>query len=263
MHAVARVVHDRPAPDAPRAAAPADVRRARRARRRGHARRSCSPTPGYVTQAVGKWHMGENARVAAAERRLRRLLRLPLACPTCTPSGATRTSSPRSSTARSARAGSRTCRSTSASCTRRAAATLENVEEVTIPVLSLLDDKWADYSLDFIRRMGEASDAALVPLPLHARRALRQLPARALPRLVAGQAPVQGHDHRARRHRRPAGGRARGDRPARGHADLHLVRQRARDGDVARRRVLAVPQREGIDLGGRPARARHRRRGRG
>jgi arylsulfatase len=30
----------------------------------------------------------------------------------------------------------------------------ENVEEVTIPVLSLLDDKWADYSLDFIRRQG-------------------------------------------------------------------------------------------------------------
>ena len=30
----------------------------------------------------------------------------------------------------------------------------EPVEEVTIPVLSLLDDKWASYSLDFIRRMG-------------------------------------------------------------------------------------------------------------
>jgi len=30
---------------------------------------------------------------------------------------------------------------------------LEEVEEVTIPVLSLLDDKWAEYSLDFIRRM--------------------------------------------------------------------------------------------------------------
>jgi len=32
---------------------------------------------------------------------------------------------------------------------------LEEVEEVTIPVLSLLDEKWANYSLDFIRRMGE------------------------------------------------------------------------------------------------------------
>ena len=33
---------------------------------------------GYVTQAVGKWHIGENAALAAAERRFRRLLRLPL-----------------------------------------------------------------------------------------------------------------------------------------------------------------------------------------
>lgn len=30
---------------------------------------------------------------------------------------------------------------------------VENVEEVTIPVLSTLDDKWAAYSIDFIRRM--------------------------------------------------------------------------------------------------------------
>jgi arylsulfatase A-like enzyme len=28
---------------------------------------------GYVTQGVGKWHMGEEPRLAAAERRLRRL----------------------------------------------------------------------------------------------------------------------------------------------------------------------------------------------
>jgi arylsulfatase len=33
---------------------------------------------------------------------------------------------------------------------------LENVEEVTIPVLSQLDDKWAAYSIDFIRRMAGA-----------------------------------------------------------------------------------------------------------
>jgi arylsulfatase len=31
----------------------------------------------------------------------------------------------------------------------------EPVEEVTIPVLSMLDDRWADYSIDFIRRMAE------------------------------------------------------------------------------------------------------------
>jgi arylsulfatase A-like enzyme len=29
----------------------------------------------------------------------------------------------------------------------------ENVEEVTLPVLSLLDDKWCEYSVDFIKRM--------------------------------------------------------------------------------------------------------------
>ncbi len=34
---------------------------------------------------------------------------------------------------------------------------VENVEEVTIPVLSTLDDKWAAYSIDFIRRMAGGS----------------------------------------------------------------------------------------------------------
>ncbi len=36
----------------------------------------------------------------------------------------------------------------------------ENVEEVTIPVLSQLDQKWTDYSLDFIRRMAPGSGGA-------------------------------------------------------------------------------------------------------
>ena len=57
----------------------------------------------------------------------------------------------------------------------------ENVEEVTIPVLSRLDGMWCDYSTSFIRRMAGVAPA-VVPLALHARRALRQLPARALPR---------------------------------------------------------------------------------
>src|SRR6266436_474140 len=35
-------------------------------------------------------------------------------------------------------------------------AALESVEEVTIPVLSLLDDKWATYSIEFLRRMAAA-----------------------------------------------------------------------------------------------------------
>ena len=33
---------------------------------------------GYVTQAVGKWHLGENVDIASPERRLRRLLRFPV-----------------------------------------------------------------------------------------------------------------------------------------------------------------------------------------
>ena len=39
----------------------------------------------------------------------------------------------------------------------------EQVEEVTIPVLSLLDEKWANYSLDFIRRMAEPAPAERRP----------------------------------------------------------------------------------------------------
>ena len=214
---------------------------------------------GYVTQAVGKWHMGENVEsqpqnvgfddffgflsvsdmytewrdpnffpeIVYSEERTRWVENLPF-------------------------------NKCFVHATRGGEA--ENVEEVTVPVLSLLDDKWADYSLDFIRRMGEPDAGratAVVPLPLHPGRPLRQLSPRAVPRLVAGQAPLQGHHHRARRHRGPAGGRARGHRADGRHPRLHLVGQRARDGDVARRRLLALPQRQGIDLGGGPAGAGH------
>ena len=137
---------------------------------------------GYVTQAVGKWHMGENVEsqpqnvgfddfygflsvsdmytewrdpyffpeIVYSEERTEWIENLPFN-----------------------------------KCfvhAHEAAASVENVEEVTIPVLSLLDDKWCDYSPRLHPPAWPASDAALVPLPLHARRALRQLPARALPR---------------------------------------------------------------------------------
>jgi len=107
---------------------------------------------GYATQAVGKWHLGENEgsqpqnvgfddfygflsvsdmytewrdpyffpEIVYSEERTRWIENLPFN--KCFVHG-----------------------------TRGGA--LENVEEVTIPVLSLLDDKWATYSLDFIRRM--------------------------------------------------------------------------------------------------------------
>src|SRR3954454_18750132 len=35
---------------------------------------------------------------------------------------------------------------------------VEDVEELTIPALTLLDEKWAQYSIEFIRRMGGAQD---------------------------------------------------------------------------------------------------------
>ena len=111
---------------------------------------------GYVTQAVGKWHMGENREsqpqhvgfddfygflsvsdmytewrdpnffpeIVYSEERTRWVENLPF-------------------------------NKCFVHATRGGDA--ENVEEVTIPVLSQLDDKWAGYSLDFIRRMASAT----------------------------------------------------------------------------------------------------------
>ncbi len=107
---------------------------------------------GYATQAVGKWHMGENTEsqpqnagfddfygflsvsdmytewrdpnffpeIVYSEERTRWIENLPF----------------NKCFVHASRGGE-----------------IENVEEVTVPVLSLLDDKWADYSLGFIRRM--------------------------------------------------------------------------------------------------------------
>ena len=91
----------------------------------------------------------------------------------------------------------------------------------------------------------------VVPLPLHPWCALRQLPAPRLPRSLSGPAPLQGRHRRARRHLRPSRGRARADRPARVDHGGDLLGQRARDGDVARFRVHPLPVRQGLDLGRR------------
>ena len=109
---------------------------------------------GYVTQAVGKWHMGENEasqpqhvgfddfygflsvsdmytewrdpyffpEIVYSEERTRWVENLPF----------------NKCFVHASRGGE-----------------IENVEEVTLPVLSLLDDRWCTYSLEFIRRMGE------------------------------------------------------------------------------------------------------------
>ncbi len=121
VHAVAGLAHDRPAAHAPRPAAPADVRPARRPRRRGDPARAAV---GRRLRHPGRRQVahGRERREPAAERRLRRLLRLPVgvghvhrvARPQLLP---------RDRLQRGAhRAGSRTCRSTSASCTPPGAA---------------------------------------------------------------------------------------------------------------------------------------------
>src|SRR5262245_24354346 len=110
---------------------------------------------GYVTQAVGKWHMGENVEsqpqhvgfddfygflsvsdmytewrdpnffpeIVYSEERTRWVENLPF----------------NKCFVHATRGGE-----------------TENVEEVTIPVLSLLDEMWTNYSLEFIRRMAAA-----------------------------------------------------------------------------------------------------------
>ena len=77
---------------------------------------------GYATQAVGKWHMGEN-RVSQPQHVGFDDFYGFLSVSDMTPNGATPTSSPRSSTAPSAPSGCGTSRSTAASCTPPGAAT--------------------------------------------------------------------------------------------------------------------------------------------
>ena len=78
VHAVAGVADDRPPAHAPRAAPAPDVRPARRPRRRGDAGLAAVSDAGYVTQAVGKWHIGENVESQPQNVGLRRLLRVPV-----------------------------------------------------------------------------------------------------------------------------------------------------------------------------------------
>ena len=172
---------------------------------------------GYVTQAVGKWHMGENVESPAPERRLRRLLRLPVgvrhvhrvARPELLPRdrlqrGAHRVGrEPAVQQVLRARHARRRDRERRGGHHPGAVAARRQVGRL-LPRLHPPHGR--------ARRRRRAQ--AVVPLPLHPRRPLRQLPARALPRLVAGQAPLQGHDHRARRHRR-AGWWPSSRRPAR------------------------------------------------
>src|SRR5215469_7858017 len=88
--------------------------------------------------------------------------------------------------------------------------------------------------------------SAVVFISLHARGALRQLSARALPRDLTRAASLQGHHPRAGRHRGPTLARAGGNGTGRAHPRLSLLRQRSAHGDMARRRPHALPLREGL-----------------
>ena len=246
VHAVAGVAADRPAADAPRPPAPADVRRARRAAGRGHARRSSSSDAGYVTQAVGKWHIGENVESQPQNVGFDDFYGFLSRVGHVHASGATRTSSPRSST-REARTelGREPCRSTSASCTPSGAARSRTVEEVTIPVLSLLDDKWCEYS--------ERLHAA------HGRRRAAVVPATTAPAARTSTTTRTSASSASSPAKHPYKdtiielddivGRLVAELEetgqARGHADLPLVRQRAatwRPGPTPRTRRSAAPK---------------------
>ena len=138
-----------------------------------------------------------------------------------------------------------------------------NVEEVTIPVLSLLDDMWADYSIDFLRDAGRAatsrgscSTAPAAPTSTTTR-----------PRSSSGRRrPSTRTRTRSSSSTTSSAawcGRCEETGQLEDTLDLRQLRQRSGDGDLARRRLLAVPQREGLDVGGRPAGPGRSSRGRG
>ena len=131
----------------------------------------------------------------------------------------------------------------------------QNVEEVTIPVLSELDEKWCQYSTDFIGRMAKGDKPWLL---YHCTRGAHfdNYPNERF----LGKSPAR-HPYKdtlleldevmGRLIETPAG-----DRPARRYADLRHVRQRSAHGDVAGLGLHAVSLRQGLDLGGRRARSR-------
>ncbi len=133
---------------------------------------------------------------------------------------------------------------------------VETVEEVRPSrSLSLLDEKWCTYTEEFVRRMAGGDQPWFCYLGTRGAH-FDNYPHERFLGLVTGEAPLQGHDHRARRHRRATGRRARGDRAGRGHADLPVLGQRPAHGELARRRLHPVPVGQGLDLGGRRAGAR-------
>ena len=257
VHAVARVAHDRPAPDAPRPAC------ARRCTASPAACRARSRSPQLLSRrrlrdAGGRQVAhGRERRVASRRTSASTTSTASSPSPTCTPSGATRTSSPRSSTPRSAPSGSRTSRSTSASCTpkqgRRArerrgghdpgplAARRQVVRLLAATSSSAWPGERHSRGSSTTARAARTSTTTRTPTSSASRRRSTRTRTRSSSSTTssAGWSTTLERDRAARRHDR-----------------LHHLRQRPGDGDLARRGVHAVPLREGLDVGRRPAGAR-------
>ena len=208
MLAVAGHAAHGPPAEAPRAAAPADVRRGGRTPGRGHAgsaprrRRVCHAGRGQVASR-------RERGVAAAERGLRRLLRLPVGV-----GHVQRVARPRllpgdrllrgAHGVDAEHALQQVLRARDARRSRRERGGGHHPRPLAPRrhVVRLLDPLHPPHG-----RLAPA----VVPLSLHARRPLRQLPARALPRSLTGPPPLQGHAGRAGRHRRTPRARAGSD----------------------------------------------------
>ena len=241
--------HDRAPAHAPRTPDAPHVRHARRARRRGHAaaapvrRRLRHPGRGQVAH-------GREPREPAPARRVRRLLRLPvgvghvhrMARPVLLPRDRLQR--------RPHRVGEEHAFSKCFVHAERGGE-LEEVEEVTIPVLSLLDDKWctllgARSSSAWRRGGGPGSSttapgeltSTTIPIPTSSGRSPAKHPYK--------DAIVELDDICGRLVDRP-----RANRSARVDDGRHLVRQRTGDGDVARLGLHPVSLRQGVHLGGR------------
>ena len=249
------IAHHRPAPDAPRAAS---ARRCTASRAGCRARSrwpSCCPRPA-TSPRRRQVAPGRERRVAAPERRLRRLLRVPLrlrhvhrvAGPVLLPRDRLQRGPHR--------VGEEPAVQQVLRPRRRGAASPRTSRRSPSPCCPSSTTGGAAYSVDFIRAhgrratsRGSSTTAPAAPTstttPTSASWGRRRPSTRTRTRSSSSTTSWAGSWPPWRRP---------------GQLDdtlvVRLLRQRARDGDVARRRLHAVPLRQGLDVGGRRAGAR-------